>query len=219
MDWVFETPGLEPCLIGHAIHDGLSHKATPIHIDDLALTLNVSIVKSIQLGRSLAPNSRKARGRVPQWAWLPKRGRSMSSVSGMEDDHPDSPHAVDRLVGNRIRLRRRELGVSQENLARELGVSFQQVQKYERAANRVSASKLFEIASVLRVPPNYFFEGISARQEPSGSPDAAAEPAFLATAEGAELAQFFPKLHEAERRQILELVRALADEGREPSQD
>jgi len=80
----------------------------------------------------------------------------MSSESGARDDFDGEgrlgvggPHPVDRHVGLRIRMRRKELGVSQEKLAEALGLTFQQVQKYERAANRVSASKLFEIARAL----------------------------------------------------------------------
>ena len=64
----------------------------------------------------------------------------------------EGPHPVDRHVGLRIRMRRKEMGISQERLAEALGITFQQVQKYERGANRVSASKLYEIAAALRAP-------------------------------------------------------------------
>lgn len=70
------------------------------------------------------------------------------------------PDAVDVHVGNRVRLRRRELGLSQERLAQSLGLTFQQVQKYERGVNRISASRLFRIAQVLRVSVSSFFEGL-----------------------------------------------------------
>lgn len=138
----------------------------------------------------------------------------MSNMRDMKGNSPDGPHAVDRLVGGRIRTRRRELGISQENLARDLGISFQQVQKYERAANRVSASKLFEIATVLQVPPNYFFEDIGAQNETPGRTGATAKPTFLATPEGAELVRYFPKLQPLERRRLLDLVRVLAEGAR-----
>ena len=71
-----------------------------------------------------------------------------------------SPNPVDLHVGGRIRMRRKLLGVSQERLADDLGLTFQQVQKYERGANRVSASKLYEIAKSLQTSIAYFFEGL-----------------------------------------------------------
>lgn len=69
-----------------------------------------------------------------------------------------SIHPVDLHVGMRLRLRRRELKITQTDLARQLGISFQQVQKYERGMNRLSASRLYEIAGLLRVGVGYFFE-------------------------------------------------------------
>src|SRR3954468_8091869 len=71
------------------------------------------------------------------------------------------PNPVDRHVGLRIRMRRKELGVSQERLAECIGLTFQQVQKYERAANRVSASKLWEVARALNTNIAYFYEGLA----------------------------------------------------------
>lgn len=69
-------------------------------------------------------------------------------------------HPVDIYVGNRLRERRQKLGMSQETLAKASGITFQQVQKYERATNRISVSRMFEFASVLRVPIDYFFYGM-----------------------------------------------------------
>ena len=80
-----------------------------------------------------------------------------------------SPNPVDIHVGGRVRLRRRMLGLSQERLAGALGLTFQQVQKYERGSNRISASKLYEIARFLSAPVAYFFEGLS---DPTTAPDA-----------------------------------------------
>ena len=71
------------------------------------------------------------------------------------------PNLVDRHVGRRMRWRRRELKLSQEKLGHELGLTFQQVQKYERGVNRVSAGRLFEISQVMDVPVSYFFDGIA----------------------------------------------------------
>jgi transcriptional regulator with XRE-family HTH domain len=125
---------------------------------------------------------------------------------------PEGPHPVDRHVGLRIRMRRKELGVSQERLAEALGLTFQQIQKYERAANRVSASKLFEIARALNTNVAYFYEGLSAVEEldaPTAAPDGRA---LLLMPEGAELAALFPRIPRGRvRRKVVELVRALAD--------
>ena len=79
----------------------------------------------------------------------------------MNTEVQSSQHEVDRHVGLRIRMRRKELGITQEGLGGALGLTFQQVQKYERGANRVSASKLYEIAKSLRTGIGYFFEGLA----------------------------------------------------------
>src|SRR5271154_2623329 len=136
------------------------------------------------------------------------------------------PNPIDLHVGARIRLRRRMQGVSQEKLADALGLTFQQVQKYERGANRVSASKLYEIATALQAPVSYFFDGLA---DPSNEEGGNARPSdeqtvhtFLMTAEGLELAKLFPGLPRGRiRRRFLDLMRALAgvddteDEDRE----
>ncbi len=77
------------------------------------------------------------------------------------NDQEKTPNPVDLYVGGRVRMRRRTLGYSQEKLAEDLGLTFQQVQKYERGANRVSASKLWEIARSLSTPIGFFFDGLS----------------------------------------------------------
>jgi transcriptional regulator with XRE-family HTH domain len=122
------------------------------------------------------------------------------------------PTAVDRHVGLRIRMRRRELGMSQERLADAIGLTFQQVQKYERAANRVSASKLWEIAKVLRSNIAYFYEGL---EDGGGEGGVSATHDFLLTNEGMELAATFPTIAPRLRRKVLELVRMLGDPGEE----
>ena len=79
----------------------------------------------------------------------------------MKNNHSQGrePHPIDVYVGNRVRLRRVYLGYSQDRVAKALGVTFQQIQKYERGGNRISASKLFEISVLLDVPVAFFFEG------------------------------------------------------------
>lgn len=121
------------------------------------------------------------------------------------------PNPVDRHVGLRIRMRRKELGISQERLAEAIGLTFQQIQKYERAANRVSASKLWELAQALRTNVAYFYEGLvemGAENLPRESMHD-----FLLTPEGLELAAHFPRITSPRlRRKMLELVRALVEE-------
>jgi transcriptional regulator with XRE-family HTH domain len=125
----------------------------------------------------------------------------------------DGPNPVDVHVGTRIRMRRKVLGMSQEKLAERLGLTFQQVQKYERGANRVSASKLYQAARALQTPISYFFEGLVEPEAEDGSKADSTERAigdFLSTPEGLELAAVFPKIRDAGvRRQMLELVRAM----------
>ena len=134
-------------------------------------------------------------------------------------DTPEArtPNVVDLHVGGRVRMRRKMLGMSQEALADALGLTFQQVQKYERGANRVSASKLYEIAKTFQVPVSFFFDGL-----PDTTTDEVDEVSvsaarvvteFLNTPEGLELAEMFPKIGRGRvRRQVLDLVRAMADE-------
>lgn len=134
----------------------------------------------------------------------------------MPQDLDTFPNPIDVHVGLRIRLRRKEMGVSQEKLAEAIGLTFQQVQKYERAANRVSASKLYEMARALETSTTYFFEGLAdaatlAPGEPAGGQ--AHMQAFLLTPEGVELASAFPKIPQPKvRRRILDLVRAMTEE-------
>jgi len=134
------------------------------------------------------------------------------------------PNPVDVHVGGRIRLRRRVTGLSQEDLARALELTFQQVQKYERGTNRVSASKLFAIADVMGVPVNYFFQGLPGpdptdHKHRPGPDDEGAIRAFLETSEGLELARRFPLIPKGRlRKQVLELVRALTEAAQSASQ-
>ena len=128
-----------------------------------------------------------------------------------------SSTAIDAYVGRRLKQRREELGLSQEKLADFLGISFQQVQKYERGFNRVGASRLFQIGEALGVPTAFFFEGI----EPTGrgglAEDNDTNPlqvAELLSAPGAMelLAEYAKVISPAQRKKIVELVRLLASE-------
>ena len=77
------------------------------------------------------------------------------------------PHPIDVHVGGRLRLRRLAVGLSQERLAKSIGITFQQIQKYERGTNRIVASRLHDLARVLDVPVNYFFTDIGSSRQPS----------------------------------------------------
>jgi transcriptional regulator with XRE-family HTH domain len=140
------------------------------------------------------------------------------TATSEQDRHPNP---VDLHVGARIRMRRKLLGISQEKLADGLGLTFQQVQKYERGANRVSASKLYEIARSLQSPVAYFFEGLADPTE--GDTSAQTDHGqfvhdFLMTSEGLELAGLFPRINKSKvRRRVLDLVRSMADEEADES--
>jgi transcriptional regulator with XRE-family HTH domain len=128
----------------------------------------------------------------------------------VHDPQGEGPHPVDRHVGLRIRMRRKEIGVSQERLAEALGITFQQVQKYERGANRVSASKLWEIARALKTNVTYFYEGLN---EHDTTPSDQGAQDFMLTSEGLELMASFPRIpRPGLRRKLVDLVRAVADE-------
>ncbi len=136
-----------------------------------------------------------------------------------EETEGRRPNPVDLHVGGRVRMRRKLLGISQEQLADALGLTFQQVQKYERGANRVSASKLYEIAKTLQVPVSFFFDGLADPMGGSEVDDASQHAErvvqeFLTTPEGMELAEVFPRIGRGRvRRQVLDLVRAMADDA------
>jgi len=125
-------------------------------------------------------------------------------------------HPIDVHVGGRIRMRRKFCEMSQTELAEKIGLTFQQVQKYETGANRVSASKLYQISQTLRVPVTYFFTGYSDSEEPTDEATLDSERAvgaFLQTDEGIQLAEAFPRISGMKkRRKLLDLVRSLADD-------
>jgi transcriptional regulator with XRE-family HTH domain len=134
-----------------------------------------------------------------------------------KDDPERVPNPVDRHVGLRIRLRRKALGISQEKLAESIGLTFQQIQKYERATNRVSASKLWEMARALNTTIGYFFDGLG---EPSPiqaeTPERSLAHEFLMTPEGVELATCFSRIRRPRvRRRVIDLVRVMGEGGDE----
>ncbi len=128
---------------------------------------------------------------------------------------PKSPNPTDMYVGNRVRMRRMMLNLSQTELGDALGVTFQQVQKYEKGTNRVSASRLQQISSFLEVPIPFFFEGLPRPPDRSkGTTDAhdlIDISKFTATSDGLSLIKAFMQIKDAKlRRSIVHLVEGLA---------
>jgi transcriptional regulator with XRE-family HTH domain len=131
------------------------------------------------------------------------------------------PNPIDAHVCNRVRLQRMLLGISQEKLGERLGLTFQQIQKYEKGINRIGASRLFDLAHVLGVPVQFFYDDapVGDLRVAANSSPGLAEPAadsyifeFLNSREGLELNKAFVRIRDARaRRAILELVRTLAE--------
>jgi transcriptional regulator with XRE-family HTH domain len=119
-------------------------------------------------------------------------------------------HPVDVHVGKRIRHRRWAIGTTQSHLAEAVGIKFQQVQKYETGANRVSASRLWDIAAALGVPVSYFFEGME-QAAVMGAPSADMPPDVLADREALELLRSYYGIPEAQRRRLFDLARVLSE--------
>ena len=132
------------------------------------------------------------------------------------------PSSVDAHVGSRVRLRRMLIGMSQEKLGENLGLTFQQVQKYEKGANRIGASRLYDIATILSVPVSYFFDdlqgdhGVKRTNGHGASTDIDAGPymmEFVSSAEGFQLVRAFTKITDPRvRKRMLELVKSLTGE-------
>ena len=128
-----------------------------------------------------------------------------------------APNPIDKHVGSRVRMRRMMLGMSQEKLGDALGLTFQQVQKYEKGTNRIGASRLQQISIILQVPVSFFFEGAP---PPPGKPQGFGEapsPAyvtdFLATSDGLALVKAFMRIENAKlRRRLVELVEEIGGE-------
>jgi transcriptional regulator with XRE-family HTH domain len=136
----------------------------------------------------------------------------------MAEQNKKKPNPIDAHVGGRIRMRRNMLGMSQEKLGESLGITFQQIQKYEKGTNRVGASRLQAIASIMEVPPAFFFENAPTDEHtPIGglSEDSSMTSVmeFCSSSEGIQLNRAFVKIGDPKiRRRILELVKSLSDD-------
>ena len=129
------------------------------------------------------------------------------------------PNPIDIHVGSRVRLRRTMLGLSQEKLGESLGITFQQIQKYEKGANRIGASRLQQIAGVLNTPVAFFFEDAPMSHQATEVGFAETESAnyvvdFLSSTEGLQLNRAFVKIKDPQvRKKIVDLVKSLSEEG------
>ena len=128
-----------------------------------------------------------------------------------------APNPIDKHVGSRVRMRRMMLGMSQEKLGNNLGLTFQQVQKYEKGTNRIGASRLQQISHILQVPVSFFFEGAPANvngprsEEMNEAPSPAYVSDFLATSDGLALTKAFMRISDMKlRRRIVDLVEQIA---------
>jgi len=119
-------------------------------------------------------------------------------------------HPVDVHVGQKIRQRRWMIGMTQQQLAQQVGIKFQQIQKYETGANRVSASRLWDIAEVLGVPVSCFFEGIN-DSEDEQEPRAPRPEELMMNREALDLVRSFYSIPEEQRRPLFELAKVLSD--------
>ena len=132
----------------------------------------------------------------------------------------DKPNPIDVHVGTRVRLRRTLLGMSQEKLGDALGLTFQQVQKYERGANRIGASRLYDLSRVLDVPVSFFFDDIkaetieAAQGEPGAreAPTGGYEPDPMMRRETLELVRAYYRIPDTQiRRRLFDLTKAIAN--------
>ena len=131
------------------------------------------------------------------------------------------PNPIDKYVGGRVRVRRLMLGMSQERLADQLGITFQQVQKYEKGTNRIGASRLQQISNILQLPVAFCFEGAphvqsGTRHDHVGEvPSPAYVSDFLATSDGLALTKAFTRISDSKlRRRIVDLVEQIAADKR-----
>ncbi|MEM8986073.1 MAG: helix-turn-helix transcriptional regulator [Pseudomonadota bacterium] len=129
-----------------------------------------------------------------------------------------SPNPIDIHVGSRVRLRRMLVGLSQDKLGEALGLTFQQIQKYEKGVNRIGASRLFQISKILTVPVSFFFDDMPGEETGlSGFAEGGeADPAFMDfinSSEGVQLCRHYSQITDPKvRKRIFELIRSLAEE-------
>ena len=144
--------------------------------------------------------------------------RKTKSTSNQQPDKSiGTPHPVDIHVGGRVRLQRTLLGLSQEKLGEAVGLTFQQIQKYERGANRIGASRLHEFSVILEVPVTFFFDGVGTDQSSSwpqvgkGNKNQANQEDYLQKRETLELVRAYYRIPDTlVRKRLFETIKALA---------
>ena len=134
---------------------------------------------------------------------------------------PKAPNPIDKYVGSRVRMRRIMLGMSQEKLGEALGLTFQQVQKYEKGTNRISASRLQAISDVFRVPPSFFFQDDDNAASATGVAHETGDVStFVSSKEGLDLNRAFLKIDDAGvRKSIIALATALSKASTEQASE
>ena len=118
---------------------------------------------------------------------------------------------IDLHLGKRLRRRRRLLGLTQQQLAVHVGIRFQQIQKYECGANRISAARLWQLAEALETPVSYFFDGLAEAMERKDTPPERSD--MFSRKETLDLIQAYYQLEERPRRRLLDLAKSLHAEG------
>ncbi len=147
--------------------------------------------------------------------------KSDKNVAGSAKAVAKKPNPIDIHVGSRVRLRRMLVGMSQEKLGVQMGLTFQQIQKYEKGTNRIGASRLYQISRILGVPVQFFFEEAPMEMNMAASSDGGFQESkseafimeFLNSREGLELNRAFVKIADSkQRKRVVDLVRSMADE-------
>ncbi len=139
-------------------------------------------------------------------------------AGGAPEDAPkrSGPHPIDIYVGSRVKLRRMILGMSQETLGKSLGLTFQQIQKYEKGVNRIGASRMFELSELLDVPVQFFYDGFGGRSKAARgfAEDHPGEGVMdlVNSPEGVQLCRYFSEIRDPEvRKRVLDLVKSIAE--------
>jgi transcriptional regulator with XRE-family HTH domain len=148
-------------------------------------------------------------------------GKTMAKPQNAGSVAPDGarggegPHPIDVHVGSRVKLRRMILGLSQEALGKSLGLTFQQIQKYEKGVNRIGASRIFELSRLLAVPVQFFYdgmEGVSGAARGFAEADASGVMDLVNSPEGVELCRYFSVIRDSKvRKRVLDLVKSIAE--------
>ena len=174
------------------------------------------------LRRYSAALKSRANGTTLDWNKTMARPDELQDEEAEDRGGPRRPNPIDVHVGSRVRFRRMLLGMSQEKLGEALGLTFQQVQKYEKGVNRIGASRLYDLSQVLQVPIQFFYEEAPLGNDASAGADdnwgerysESAILEFLNTREGLELNRAFVRIDDGKmRRALVELVKSMAEQS------